>query len=327
MQSSNNPFLFVVGCPRSGTTLLQRMLDHHPILAVSNDTHFIPRVLEDEANPLVTHELIEKVVNYKRFYRLGLDLQFAREIGENSHDFREFVCGLYDAFAKLHEKELAGEKTPDYVKHLLLLHNLFPCAKFIHIFRDGRDVALSMLEWADASVKKGPAKFQLWEKNPLAVCALFWRWQVAQGLKDSTKLQKKLYCEIRYEELVSDPIKNLQRISSFLNLPYRDEMANYHLGKTKYAKNLSAKSAWLPPTPGLRNWRMQMAVSDMELFEALAGDLLETLEYPRMFSRIFPKIADEAANYRHQFETETQKRPLSAALVQAQFTTPLQMEE
>ena len=44
---SSNPYVFVVGCPRSGTTLLQRMLDNHPLLAVANDSHFIPRVVED----------------------------------------------------------------------------------------------------------------------------------------------------------------------------------------------------------------------------------------------------------------------------------------
>ena len=44
--ASANPFVFVVGCPRSGTTLLQRMLNNHPMLAVANDTHFIPRCLE-----------------------------------------------------------------------------------------------------------------------------------------------------------------------------------------------------------------------------------------------------------------------------------------
>ena len=52
------------------------------------------------------------------------------------------------------KKELAGEKTPDYVRNLPLLFSLFPRAKTIHIIRDGRDVALSTLKWA--SVKKGP---------------------------------------------------------------------------------------------------------------------------------------------------------------------------
>ncbi len=50
-QSRGNPYLFVGGCPRSGTTLLQRMLDHHPELALANDSHFIPRALEKTSRP------------------------------------------------------------------------------------------------------------------------------------------------------------------------------------------------------------------------------------------------------------------------------------
>src|SRR5690606_2697464 len=81
--SGRNPALFVVGCPRSGTTLLQRMLDHHPQLAVANDTHFVPRCLEKHAPQAIelavtgddislTSELVEEVRTYHRFPRLGI---------------------------------------------------------------------------------------------------------------------------------------------------------------------------------------------------------------------------------------------------------------
>jgi sulfotransferase family protein len=317
MQSCSNPFLFVVGCPRSGTTLLQRMLNHHPQLAVSNDTHFIPRVLVDEVNPLVTSELIENVVHYKRFYRLGLDIQTAREIGERSHDFRQFVSGLYDAFASVNGKPFGGEKTPDYVKCLSLLHYLFPDSKFIHIIRDGRDVALSMLQWAATSIK-GPSKFDLWRTNPVAVCALFWRWQVMKGLLDSAQM-RRFYLEIRYEELVLEPETILKRIASFLELPYSDDMMRFYVGKTRPGTHLSAKSAWLPATPGLRNWRSQMAAKDVELFEALAGDLLDLFSYGRMFPQVSLNATAAAEQYRIQFENEVHQRAVPPAVPSDQY--------
>ncbi len=307
MQSSSNPFVFVVGCPRSGTTLLQRMLDSHPELAVSNDTHFIPRVLKDELNPRMTSDLVENVLNYKRFPRLGLSTDIVLEVAAKSFDFRGFVTGLYDEFARSHEKKFGGEKTPDYVKHLSLLHALFPWSRFVHIIRDGRDVALSMLEWA-CKKKNGPAKFRLWEDQPLAVCALFWRWQVTRGLRDGSLLGPDLYCEVRYEQLVSNPPESLRRIARFLDLSYSERMANYYEGKTRYEKNLSAKSAWLPPTAGLRDWHANMSGRDVELFEAIAGDLLDILRYPRMYSRISSQISDAAERFRCLFEAEIQKR-------------------
>ena len=68
-----NPFVFVVGCPRSGTTLLQRMLDNHPELAVAHDSHFIPLAIKNESvgvDPQLTPELVTWVTTYRRFHRL-----------------------------------------------------------------------------------------------------------------------------------------------------------------------------------------------------------------------------------------------------------------
>ena len=72
-----NPYVFVVGCPRSGTTLLQRMLDAHPKLAVANDTHFIIDLFEPPGQasrelPL-TPDIVERVQDYQRMPRFGLN--------------------------------------------------------------------------------------------------------------------------------------------------------------------------------------------------------------------------------------------------------------
>src|SRR6266487_1336483 len=96
---SSNPYLFVVGCPRSGTTLLQRMLDHHQQLAVTKDTHFIKSGLEGEGtapNPEMTPWLLERVIGYRRFFLMGLDPSRVREIGRAASTYREFVSRLYD---------------------------------------------------------------------------------------------------------------------------------------------------------------------------------------------------------------------------------------
>ena len=161
-----NPYFFVVGCPRSGTTLLQRMLDHHPQLAVANDTHFIPKGVEKMIggnDPPLTPEHIEKVLGYRRFHRLGLSEAIVLKAAAKARTYGEFVSALYSEFGKLCGKQIAGEKTPDYVRHLPFLHALFPWVKTIHIIRDGRDVALSTLEWARED--KGPAGLPSGGKN------------------------------------------------------------------------------------------------------------------------------------------------------------------
>jgi hypothetical protein len=301
-----NPQLFVVGCPRSGTTLLQRMLDSHSMLAVANDTSFIHKplkccvpdfkqALRKQGDVPLTSEIVEFTRNYKRFQRLGLnDVQIDR--AAKASTYRGFVTALYDEFAAMSGKPIAGEKTPDFVRRIPLLHQLYPQSKFVHIIRDGRDVALSSVEWAGKGI--GPSKFELFEQHPVATTAMWWCWQVASGRKDGATLPKGLYHEVRYEHLVDEPDEALRGITDFLGIPYEPKMARYHEGKASYEPSASAKSAWLPVTKGLRDWQAQMSPRDLQVFEALAGDLLDALGYPRAAVAMAGDVAGEVEHCR-----------------------------
>lgn len=304
-----NPYLFLVGCPRSGTTLLQRMLDNHPQLAVSNDSHFIPRAIAPFAagtDPPLTAELVERVLRYHRFGRLGIPEPVAREASARAGTYGQFVSELYSEYARLRGKDLAGEKTPDYVRHLPLLNSLFPRARVIHIIRDGRDVALSTLEWARED--KGPGKFALWREQPVAVCALWWQWQVETGRREGARLEPEIYREVRYEDLVARPEATLRSLSEFLELPFAPEMVSFHAGKTKSDPRLTAKSAWLPATPGLRDWRTEMPPADTALFESIAGDLLSELGYEKNIDVTAPETEETARVCRAWWDAELDAR-------------------
>jgi Sulfotransferase family len=302
-----NPYLFVVGCPRSGTTLLQRMLDAHPLLAVSNDPHFIPFApgVAVGLDPPVTPQLVEWLLGYRTFARLGLDEGTVSKAAAAAATYRELVATLYDAFGAARGKPLAGEKTPRYVRYLPLLHSLFPNARVVHLLRDGRDVALSTLEWARSD--RGPGRFSLWGENPLAVCALSWRWHVSTGMRDAAAFGER-YSEVRYEDVVADPESTMRRVAEALELPFAFEMLEFHSGRTRAEPGLSAKDAWLPPTPGLRDWRTQLAPDQLELFDALAGDVLEVLGYERTAVEVSPGTNARAARYREAWESELRER-------------------
>jgi len=300
----SNPMLFVVGCPRSGTTLLQRMLDHHPKLAVANDTHFAVRALYKSAPRYIGHAirgneiplddaLVDGLLDYHRFHRLGVDADEARAMAVDSPTYSGWIERLYTSFAVNRGKTYGAEKTPDYVRHMPLLKGLFPWAKFLHIIRDGRDVALSTLEWAGP--KKGPGRWELWEREPVAACALWWRWQVETGRLDARRrLGSESYAEVRYEELVSEPEEQLRRISDFLALPYSEWMVRFHHGKTTSVPGKSAKSNWLPATPGLRDWTAQMRPDDQALFQCIAGPTLATLGLPATAHPVSPVVRRRA---------------------------------
>jgi hypothetical protein len=285
--SVTNPFVFIVGCPRSGTTLLQRMLTEHPQLAVSDDIRCIVETIENVYpelkkrriarghDPELKPEVADNLLKCKRFDTMRLSEGRVRELAARCTTYAALLSALYDQFAAVHGKPLAGEKTPDYVRRLPMLHGLFPQARFLHIIRDGRDVALSTLEWA-AKKRKGPCHFRLWDEHPLATTALWWRWLVRAGRRDGALLGPLLYHEIRYEHLVSDSQAVLRDVCDFLGLPFAEEMLHYY---QKHKKRWPGHRHRLPPTVGLRDWTTQMTHRDVELVQLLVGDLLSDLGY------------------------------------------------
>ena len=283
------------------------MLDSHPRLTVTNDTHFIPRALAGHpagSDPQLTDELVERVRTYHRFHRMGLPDTAVDEAAAGASTYAGFVERLYDAVARRQGKALAGEKTPDYVRHIPLLRSLFPWASIVHIVRDGRDVALSTLQWATAT--KGPGKFALWQEEPVAVCALWWAWQVGTGRRDGPAGPR--YHELRYEDLVSRPEPTLRDVAEAVGLTFSKDMLRFHEGRRRDEPGLSPKRAWLPPTSGLRDWRTTMAGGDVELFEALAGDLLGALGYERAFPSPSAPAQERAARCRDWWEGELSRR-------------------
>ncbi len=313
--TARNPYLFAGGCPRSGTTLLQRVLHHHPLLAVGNDSHFIPKCIRDRAAPErspLTPDLVQCVRTYPRFKRLGLSDSAVDRAAEQSSTYVEFVSRIYTDFGAAHGKRLAGEKTPDYIRQIPLLDALFPWARFLHVIRDGRDVALSARSWATKrGRRRGPSRSELWDEEPIAVLALWWSRFVVNGRKHGAEVSGGRYLEVRFEALSAEPRQTLEGILSFLGLPFAEEALLYHRGRTRPKAGRSAKNAWLPPTPGLRDWRTQMSQRDVELFEGLAGEALDDLGYERAFPTISGDIAAIADRYRDRWIAERPRRRAS----------------
>lgn len=291
-EATQNPLLFVVGCQRSGTTMLQRMLDAHPMLTVAYDSLFITRVIKGEPigfDPPLTDKVVQTARSHPRFDRLGLPDDAVARAAAGGGTYSGFISRIYDELAVLNRKPLAGEKSPGYCRHLPRLHALLPWVKIVHLIRDGRDIALSIKDWG-----KGAAKLDLWKSEPIAAGALWWRRDVERGCGDGRALPGHLYREVRYEDLVTEPDRTLRELSGFLGLPFDPSMAEYHRGRVKQNAGLSAKAAWLPPTKGLRDWRAQMSARDRELFQAIAGESLSMLGYEPGCDRVSDSVAEVA---------------------------------
>jgi hypothetical protein len=300
-----NPYLFVVGAARSGTTLLQRMLDAHPQLAVVNETYWLPRKFREQTGltraGLVTPALLPKLLASPKFSRIGVSEEDLVGLCSDSTPVRyeQFVARIFDLYAARREKQFAGDKTPGYVRRIGQIHSLWPRARFVHIIRDPRDLCLSMLEWRSGQRTAG--QFGTWEMDPVISTALYWKFSVSVGREAGESIGRSLYREVRYEALVSSPEHELEQTCRFLGLPYAEEMVRFHEGKTRRKPGRSSKAQWLPPTVGLRDWQTQLPASEVERIEATAGGLLRDLGYATQFDHFQPATRRRVAEVRETF--------------------------
>jgi hypothetical protein len=279
--TTDYPPLFVVGCGRSGTTMLRLMLDSHPQLAIPGEGHFIPythKILRRFITPegtLDAEAVAVRIMRTTHFRRWEVPDEVAlRRVRKLSNpNFGDVVEALYMSYADLHGKLRWGDKTPIYVRRIPLLAELFGSARFVHVIRDGHDVALSYL-----SVPWGPST--IWE------VAQKWTRDVSAGRLAGEALGPRRYLEIRYEDLVASPEVELTRLCEFGDLPFERRMLDYHSDagtRLQVQPNTTEfhRSATKPPTAGMRDWRTQMPASQVEAFEAVAGGLLQQLGYER----------------------------------------------
>jgi len=282
------PAPFVVGVNRSGTTLLRMMLDAHPELTIPPETHFVPELIEAAEGPSPTPEsLLATITRQREWGDFGLSeeelLDRFRAIGPlNAGDaLREF----YSAYAERVGKPRWGEKTPIYVKSMRRIERALPEARFVHVIRDGRDVALSI---RDRAVKE----------HPIDRIAERWVRRITRAREQAKRLEH--YEEIRYEALVLDTRATLGRVCEVFELPWDDALLDYHersadrleemkreLPESGKRTTLSverrmathARTTEKPDPRRVSRWRESMDRGDREQFESIAGPLLAELGY------------------------------------------------
>ena len=272
--------MFVVGCGRSGTTLLRLMLDAHPDLAIPPESHFLSRFghaidrYRADDGGVDPERLAGDILRTKNFAAWGVPhaavLERVRSVAAPA-SFAEIVDAVYRAYAEPRGASRWGDKTPRYVLDIPLFDRLFPGSRFVHIVRDGRDVAMSL-----RSVRFGP-------NDPMGAAA-FWSRRVRAGRRDGGRLGPGRYAEVRYEGLIADPERELRAICGMIDLPWDPAMLEYHR-RVEEALPEDRRSQHRhedrPPTAGLRDWRAQMPDAEVAAFEAVAGDLLDELGYDR----------------------------------------------
>ncbi|MEY2403147.1 MAG: hypothetical protein QOD38_698, partial [Acidimicrobiaceae bacterium] len=214
----------------------------------------------------------EDVIAHPKVASWSLDPEVIRAalVTDPAPDYADAVRRVFAAYAEAHGKPRYGDKTPRYVLSLPLLATLFPEARFVHIIRDGRDVAPSLMKahWGPATITRA---------------ALNWQQQVEQGRTDGRALGPSRYLEIRYEELVADPQPIVEELCNFLDLPFAPEMLR---PEARFERVMAGEpnphlhtGLERPITVGLRDWRTDLEGRDIAAIESLVGDTLRSTGY------------------------------------------------
>jgi hypothetical protein len=187
--------IFVVGCQRSGTTLLRLVLDSHPAVACGPETRFL--------------ESMTRIVgdDWPRLARYGCDKP------EWLAGIADWYGGMQDDYAQRRGKVRWADKTPRYALIMDFLDQLFPDALFIHIIRDPRDVVLSHRKrFGYVAAVKAVSK---------------WPVYVSTARATGQRLGPDRYLEVRYEDLVADNAKELRRVFEFIDEPWDPIVLDY----------------------------------------------------------------------------------------------------
>jgi hypothetical protein len=268
-----SPPLILLGVSRSGTTLLRVILDRSPGLAIPDESFFVPLLARRHGPTIEAERFLDDVARIETIRSWGLSVADVAPRVRSGMGTGAAISAIYEAYAERTGKLRWGDKTPMYMRHLPLLEELFPVARYVHLIRDGRDAALSFLQmpegtftrtWAHPTTPRGFAC--LWRKEVTAARAL------------GRRVGTSRYHEVRYEELVAEPERTIRQICDFAEIPFEPAMLDYASAVDVSAKPHQQRLL-APPTTGVRSWRDDMSARDVAEFEAVAGELLAELGY------------------------------------------------
>ena len=272
---------FIVGCGRSGNTLLRMMLDSHPDMAIPPETEVIVHAMEPG---LTVDAFCDTVTGHWRFVDLHIDqAEWRARVGSlGPFSAADGLREMYRMYADKFSKTRVGDKTPFYAQHLALIARTFPEARAIHMIRDGRDVAASMMP--------------LWF-SPGDAGAVAEHWcSVVSSIRRSGELLPML--EVRYEELVTNPERQMRQVLEFCELDWSDEVLRFHERAGERIREVTEDAqttdgTWLapvsrrheihqlleePPNPArIGAFRTALSPTDIAVFEDRAGWLLDEL--------------------------------------------------
>jgi hypothetical protein len=298
--SPNRPIL-LLGAPRSGTTLLQLMMHAHPRLAVPAENRWVlpayygRHMFGDLTKPDNRSRLARFITDTRpAFKNFGLPAQLVHERVVSAPP--TLGSGL-EAVMRCYAERVGAarwcDKRPAYFRHVPALLRLYPDAQFVHLIRDGRAVASSLLRTP-------------WFRGDIAQAIGTWRMAMEDTAQARARLPAERWLDLRFEELLVEPEQQLRRLSAFLGEEFDPRMLEPAAVK---AQVVPERKTWHANTGGdllparIDAWRSDLPPAEIAFLEAVAGRQLRAVGYrtaarPRRVDA--RRVASFAVRYRRR---------------------------
>lgn len=268
--------VFIGGCERSGTTLLGAMLGAHPSCLCVPEMQFkldilrFPRHAGQET--VDQSDVMQRLAKRSSFriWELNLDMAAIRHELLSCRQLIEWLVTAYGQKVGKPTPAMWVDHTPSNIRYARTLLRLFPEAHMIHIVRDGRAVAASVLPLD-------------WGPNEIDNAARYWEERLAHGFA-AESLWPQRVTRVRYEDLVQDPQPVLKKLCDVLAVHYEPAMSQGRgFEVPKYTARQHTLVGSAPNPERARAWEKQLTPRQIEIFESLTSDLLESLGYIPQF--------------------------------------------
>jgi len=267
--------IFIGGCGRSGTTLLGAMLGAHSDCICAPESHFKMRALRPgdwTSDSVDLMAAFKRIRRHWRFKIWELDLPPSEvpveELDGSYPRLLEWMATRFADHVGKPDARIWVDHTPENIIYAPTLLKLFPQAKIIHIVRDGRGVASSImpLDW-------GP--------STIVAAARWWLDNVTYGLALETLMEADRIVRVKYEDLVSDPLETLGELSASLGIDFQPGMIEANgFTPPRYTVNQHKLIGKKPDARRATRWETRLTPRQIEIFESMAHDFLHYLGYP-----------------------------------------------
>ena len=272
------PPVFIVGCPRSGTSFL-----YHLLLSAGGFAEFHTQMnVYDVLQPIYgdlgvlrhKRKMMREWLQSKAFKASGLNAgEIETDVLTTCRSAGDFLRMVMDGVARQQNVDRWIDSTPTNVPHMLRIGKDFPEARFVHIIRDARDVVLSL-------DKRGWSRPLPWDKNrALLAAGLYWEWIVRMGRRHGAALGSR-YMEVRYEDLVERPRATLSVVAAFIrhDLDY-DRIQRHRIGSVRKPLTSFEQDLREGHFSPVGRWKEKFPPHQLAWFESLVGDYLQELGY------------------------------------------------